>query len=708
MNRYFKSLAATLAFGALATLACAQGTPSGPPLAAGHPKFLGCAYSTAQATGFTTYFNQVTPENAGKWGSAEPTRGVFNWTELDTEYNFAKSHGYPFKMHNLIWGAQQPSWIESLSSDDQLTEIKNWFAAVAARYPDIDLIDVVNEPIRTPPNKAGSGNYINALGGTGTTGWDWVITAFQLARTYFPNAKLLVNEYSVTNSSSAAQSYLNLITLLKSKNLLDGVGIQEHAFETNNISSTTIQTNLDLIASAGLPIYISEMDVDGLTDSAQLASYQRLFPIFWEDPAVVGVTLWGYRPGLWRDAQGAYIVLSDGTERPAMSWLRTYIGANQAPVVAASQNFYIKESAANGANVGTVEAKDPDGLGTLQNWQITGGSGASVFAIDPATGQLTVADHTALNATTTPTYDLTVTVGDGVDTSVAVLVTVNVSSASIAAAHLINISARAYCSTGNSVTIGGFVITGGVPKRVLIRAVGPSLSTQGIDASEVLADPVIEVHHGASIVATNDNWGDNQNAADITTVAHDFGAQPLAADDTKSAALLTTLNSGVYSFVVSGKGGTSGVVLLEVYDVDTGTPGGIFVNISTRANATTGNGVAIGGFVISGKVPKRVLLRAVGTTLTTQGIGTSEVLTDPVIELHHGASIIASNDNWTTNDNAAAILTTSARIGATPLAFSDNKSSALLLSLPAGVYSFVAHGASNSTGIVLVEIYDAD
>ncbi len=285
----------------------------------------------------------------------------------------------------------------------------------------------------------------------------------------------------------------------------------------------------------------------------------------------------------------------------------------------------------------------------------------------------------------------------------------------VSTTRLVNISARAYCGTGNQVTIGGFVIADGATKRVLIRAVGPSLSAQGVSAAEVLADPTVEVHdaiHGNSIVATNDNWGDNANVAEINRAAASVGATALLGSDTQSSALLLDLAPGVYSFVVGGRSAASGIVLLEVYDADSSATGSKFVNISTRAYATTGNGVAIGGFVVRGNAPKRLLLRAVGPTLTTQGLGAAEVLADPQIELHdalNGNAIIATNDDWTTNANALAIMTTGARIGATPFDLLDTRSAALLITLQPGVYSFVASGKSAApSGIVLVEVYDAD
>src|SRR5690606_21753016 len=144
-------------------------TPRGPALAENQSKFLGGAYSAPQAPNFTAYFNQVTPENAGKWGSVEGQRDVMNWAELDAAYAVARDNGFPFKLHTLIWGNQQPAWIESLPPEEQLAEIDEWFAAVAERYPDVDTVEVVNEPLHDPPSSPGNGggNYIEALGGAG-------------------------------------------------------------------------------------------------------------------------------------------------------------------------------------------------------------------------------------------------------------------------------------------------------------------------------------------------------------------------------------------------------------------------------------------------------------------------------------------------------------------------------------------------------------
>jgi endo-1,4-beta-xylanase len=298
------------------------------PLCGASGKFIGSAFSTAQSPGFAEYWNKVTPENGGKWGRVEAARDVMEWSALDEAYALAKSQGLPIQMHVLVWGNQQPAWIEDLPPQEQLAEIREWFAAVAERYPQLDFVEVVNEALHDPPNQrgAGGGHYIEALGGTGKTGWDWVLNAFRLARNYFPHAKLLINDYDITNDRAATQRYKRIIELLQTEHLIDAIGVQGHAFSTRaDIPMATHVANLDALAATGLPIYVTELDIDGPTDEVQLQDYRRIFPVFWEHAAVRGITLWGFRPPVWRNAQGAYLVRKDGSERPALQWLRQYL-----------------------------------------------------------------------------------------------------------------------------------------------------------------------------------------------------------------------------------------------------------------------------------------------------------------------------------------------------------------------------------------------
>ena len=307
----------------------------GPALAAGSPKFLGSA-GDSPASNFASYWTQLTPENAGKWGSVGTSTDTtqWNWTGLDNDYNYAKRQGLIFKDHNLIWGAQQPSWISSLDSATQYHYIQTWIRQVGQRYPNMDMIDVVNEPLagHTPPDGGISygstvprANYINALGGTGATGIDWIITAFELARQYIPHTKLLINDYGILNSNSNTTSYIQIINLLKDRGLIDGIGCQAHGFEST--SAATIQSNLDRLAATGLPIYISEFDLNIQDDTQQKTKYQELFPVMWQHPDVKGVTLWGYIQGrTW--LTNSYLVNTDGTARPALLWLADYIKNN--------------------------------------------------------------------------------------------------------------------------------------------------------------------------------------------------------------------------------------------------------------------------------------------------------------------------------------------------------------------------------------------
>ena len=286
-------------------------------MAQGKAKFLGNILSSSQADpNFATYWNQVTPENSGKWASVEPTRGLMEWSALDAIYHYAQSHGFVFKEHNFIWGRRQPSWMDSLPPNQQKREVVKWIRAYGRRYPDTQLIDVVNEPLHSQPN------YKNALGGDGSTGWDWVIWAFSTARRYCPHSKLLLNEYNLLAGGKDLEQFMAIIKILKKRNLIDGIGIQGHGRE--DVSDAAIQSSLDRLGSLGLPIYVSELDLNIADDDSQQKRYESLFPILWQHSAVRGVTLWGYKQNhTWKP--GTYLLRADGSERPALIWLKEYM-----------------------------------------------------------------------------------------------------------------------------------------------------------------------------------------------------------------------------------------------------------------------------------------------------------------------------------------------------------------------------------------------
>lgn len=385
--------------------------PLGNPIAKGKSKFLGSEWDYVQAPCFAGYWNQITPGNAGKWGSVEGTRNVMNWTDLDSTYHVARRAKFPFKEHTLIWGAQQPSWIGSLDAATQRQEIEQWFSALASRYDSIAYIDVVNEPIHNAPNgmvpwgtTQPNVNYANALGGAGSSGWDWILTSFRLARQYFPKSKLILNEYSVINDASTTQKYLQIINLLKAENLIDGIGEQAHAFTTYGTSTSFMKSNLDALAATGIPIYLTELDVDGATDLIQLQEYQRIFPTFWEHPGIKGITLWGYRYGVWRNTEGAYLITETGKERPALTWLKAYVN----DTLKALQSIAV--SASNGST--SISTKG----GTLNMTAAFTPINATIrnvtWSVSPV-GKATIDANGLLTATADGTVTVTATSWDG-------------------------------------------------------------------------------------------------------------------------------------------------------------------------------------------------------------------------------------------------------------------------------------------------------
>jgi hypothetical protein len=250
----------------------------------------------------------------------------------------------------------------------------------------------------------------------------------------------------------------------------------------------------------------------------------------------------------------------------------------------------------------------------------------------------------------------------------------------------VNISTRLLIRTGENVLIGGFIITGNAPKAVIIRAIGSSLGIPG-----ALQDPTLELHDGDGHTVSNDNWKDTQEQ-----IIRDTGISPA---DNRESAIVTALDRGNYTAIVAGKNGTTGIALVEVYDLGTASldPSGAarLAQISTRGFVDTGNNVMIGGFIISGQAT-RLIVRAIGPSLTASGL--QGALQDTVLELRDGSgSLIFSNDNWR-DTQAAEIMTT----GIPP---TSDLESAIVATLPPGNYTAIVRGKNNSTGVALVEAY---
>ena len=218
-----------------------------------------------------------------------------------------------------------------------------------------------------------------------------------------------------------------------------------------------------------------------------------------------------------------------------------------------------------------------------------------------------------------------------------------------------------------------------------MRAIGASHTAFGIDGA--MSDPVLKVMDSTgAVVVSNDNWN---------VPGQELSAFGLAPSDAREAALVASLQPGSYTVTVSGKGGTTGVALFDLYDLD--PPTGRVANISTRSRVETGDNVMIGGFILGGgPAGTKVIVRAIGPSLVPLGV--ADALLDPTLELHDSnGSLLSFNDNWR-SDQEAAIVETS-------LAPTDNREAAIVATLDPGVYSGVVRGAEDTTGVALIEVF---
>lgn len=253
----------------------------------------------------------------------------------------------------------------------------------------------------------------------------------------------------------------------------------------------------------------------------------------------------------------------------------------------------------------------------------------------------------------------------------------------------LNISTRLRVETGDNVMIAGFIITGGAPKKVIIRGIGPSLSNFGLN--DVLSDPALELRGSGGWLASNDNWKDGQRSQ--------IEGTPFEPNDDRESALVATLPPSAYTAILSGQNQTAGVALVELYDDDGPASDSALANISTRGFVRAGENVMIGGFILgSASGNTNVVIRGLGPSLSQ--VGLTNVLADPTVELHDGNGVLsASNDNWMDDPVSAAQLTAS---GLAPQAPNE---SGIFTSLPPGAYTAILAGKNDGVGIGLVEIY---
>ena len=287
----------------------------------------------------------------------------------------------------------------------------------------------------------------------------------------------------------------------------------------------------------------------------------------------------------------------------------------------------------------------------------------------------------------TPVKTITRTADDGKEGFAMDGLQATVASSGGNSALLYNISTRAFVQTGDNVMIGGLIITGSGQKKVIVRAIGPSLVDHGI--TNPLQDPTLELHdHTGAVIASNDDWMNAPNKQEII----DSG---LAPSNNLESAILTSLDPGAYTAIARGINNGTGIALVEGYDLDPAA-GSKLGNISTRALVQTGDNVMIGGLIITGTGQENVIVRAIGPSLAQYGI--TNPLADPTLELHDGnGALIAFDDNWRDSQEA--------EIQATGFAPSNDLESAIVATLAPGNYTAIVRGKNDTIGVALVEVY---
>ncbi len=685
-------------------------------------------------------FNSGTLENDTKWPPWDGEWGSgFNQTQTIGALQWTEANDLTMRGHVLVWPSIRnlPNHLTARvqSADatvpatvlDHITDVMNKTQGYFTDW------DVMNEP------------YDN-FDLMNTYGYGIMAEWFKKARELDDSVGLFVNDYGILSGGglnvAKQDAYEATIQrIIDDGGPINGIGFQGH-FSGSPTGIPKVWEILERYATAfpDFGLRITEFDIGG-EDTALQADYLRdFYTIAFSHPNMLGIQAWGFwESAHWREESAFYA--ADWTERPIGTAYREL-------VLGEWMTNDLRTTAMDGRFAGRGMAGDyvveaPDGT-AMGSFTLAPGGEVAVDIVFPATQALElqivkhptgatvapgstvtlVAEASAPDPVTVTWHKegggvvgsgttLTLTAVDGSDEGRYYIVAdaggnsvesrrarIGVRGPSASRSEkLANISSRGRVQTGAGVMVAGFVLEGSASKDVVIRAVGPKLNDWGVPG--VLPDPKIRLFGlgSGTPFAEADDWD--------ASLSSDFDALGAFAldGDTKSAALRTTLTPGGYSAEVSGVGGTTGVAIVEVYDAQTGNPVELS-NISTRGQVGTGADILVAGFVISGNVPQKVLVRGIGPAMERYSV--TGVLSDPVLRLYEslptGGRHLVTNYDWTAAPDAEAIASTSAQVGAFPLAAGDGDA-AILIDLEPGAYSVELAGANGETGIGLIEVY---
>lgn len=283
-----------------------------PQQAVNHPFFVGNIYQEGvPSDDLALYWSQLTPEVLSRWPAVESVQDEPDWSRLDAFYDYANLHGMLTKASAFVLGSSMPGWMGNLAPMEYTAQLEEWMSDYCHRYPETNIIDVVSEAL--------PGHYPSFLAQR-ALGDNWVSESFKLARKHCPNATLVLNDYHVLSWN--AVQFRSWAADIIPNSEIDAIGAEAHGLE--DIAIELIAENLDQLASLGLPVYISEYDISEPDDQKQLEIMQAQFPLFYNHPSVVGITLWGmYEGKTW--VSSSHLVDQQGSPRPALKWLMQYL-----------------------------------------------------------------------------------------------------------------------------------------------------------------------------------------------------------------------------------------------------------------------------------------------------------------------------------------------------------------------------------------------